>query len=60
MRLLLVEDQEELAEWLAKALRQGGHAVDVMGRGDHADHALLTQPYDLVILDLSLPGMDGL
>lgn len=49
-----------MAEWLAKALRQGGHAVDVMGRGDHADHALLTQPYDLVILDLSLPGMDGL
>jgi two-component system response regulator TctD len=31
-----------------------------MGRGDHADHALLTQPYDLVILDLSLPGLDGL
>ncbi len=60
MRLLLVEDQEELAEWLAKALRQGGHAVDLMGRGDHADHALATQPYDLVILDLSLPGMDGL
>mgnify|MGYP003703629015 CR=1 FL=1 len=60
MRLLLVEDQEELAEWLAKALRQSGHAVDVMHRGDHADHALLTQPYDLVVLDLSLPGLDGL
>jgi len=60
MRLLLVEDQEELAEWLARALRQMGHAIDVMGRGDHADHALLTQPYDLVILDLSLPGLDGL
>ena len=40
VRLLLVEDQEELAEWLAKALRQSGHAVDVMHRGDHADHAL--------------------
>jgi two-component system response regulator TctD len=60
MRLLLVEDQEELAEWLARALRQMGHAIDVMGRGDHADHALVTQPYDLVILDLSLPGLDGL
>ena len=60
MRLLLVEDQEELAEWLARALRQMGHAIDVMGRGDHADHALLMQPYDLVILDLSLPGLDGL
>lgn len=60
MRLLLVEDQEALADCLAKALRQGGHAVDVMGRGDHADHALATQPYDLAILDLNLPGIDGL
>ncbi|WP_085317799.1 response regulator [Derxia lacustris] len=60
MRLLLVEDQQELAEWLARALRQGGHAIDLMARGDHADHALLTQPYDLLILDLSLPGLDGL
>ena len=60
MRLLLVEDQEELADCLAKALRKGGHAVDVLGRGDHADHALATQPYDLAILDLNLPGIDGL
>ncbi|MCK9987083.1 MAG: two-component system, OmpR family, response regulator TctD [Azoarcus sp.] len=60
MRLLLVEDHTELAEWVSKALVQAGYAVDVMHRGDHADHALLTQPYDLVVLDLSLPGLDGL
>ena len=60
MRLLLVEDHAELAEWVSRALLQSGYAVDVLSRGDHADHALLTQPYDLVILDLSLPGMDGL
>jgi len=60
MRLLLVEDHAELAEWIARALRQSGYAVDVLSRGDHAEHALLTQPYDLVILDLTLPGMDGL
>lgn len=60
MRLLLVEDHAELAEWVSKALAQGGYAIDVMTRGDHAAHALLTQPYDLVILDLSLPGLDGL
>jgi two-component system response regulator TctD len=60
MRLLLVEDHAELAEWVAKALVQAGYAVDVLARGDHAEHALLTQPYDLVILDLSLPGLDGL
>ncbi|MFB0935323.1 MAG: response regulator [Propionivibrio sp.] len=60
MRLLLVEDHAELAVWVAKTLRQSGYAVDVVGRGDHAEAALLTQPYDLLILDLSLPGMDGL
>ncbi len=60
MRLLLVEDHAELAVWVAKNLRQSGYAVDVVARGDHAEAALLTQPYDLAILDLSLPGMDGL
>lgn len=60
MRLLLVEDHAELADWLSRALKQSGYAVDVLARGDHAEHALLTQPYDLVILDLTLPGMDGL
>lgn len=60
MRLLLVEDHAELSQWVAKALRQMGYVLDVLDRGDHADHALLTQHYDLVILDLSLPGMDGL
>ena len=60
MRLLLVEDHAELAVWVAKALRQSGFVVDVIERGDHAATALLTQGYDLAILDLSLPGMDGL
>ena len=60
MRLLLVEDHADLAEWVSKALSLAGYAIDVMDRGDHADHALLTQPYDAVILDLSLPGLDGL
>ena len=60
MRLLLVEDHADLAIWVSKTLRQSGFAVDVVGRGDHALTSLLTQTYDLVILDLSLPGMDGL
>lgn len=59
MRLLLVEDHAELAEWVTKTLRQAGYVLDVLDRGDHADTALLTQSYDLVILDLSLPGLDG-
>ncbi len=60
MRLLLVEDHADLAIWVSKTLRQSGFAVDVVGRGDHALASLLTQSYDLVILDLSLPGLDGL
>lgn len=60
MRLLLVEDHAELALWVAKSLRQAGFVVDAIERGDHAASALLTQTYDLAILDLSLPGIDGL
>lgn len=60
MRILLVEDHPELCEWVARALRQGGYAVDVADRGDHAEHFLLTGEYDGVLLDLSLPGKDGL
>ena len=60
MRLLLVEDHADLAEWVAKTLRHAGYVLDVLDRGDHAELALRTQNYDLVILDLSLPGMDGL
>ena len=60
MRLLLVEDHADLSIWVSKTLRQSGFVVDVVGRGDHALTSLLTQTYDLAILDLSLPGMDGL
>jgi two-component system, OmpR family, response regulator TctD len=60
MRLLLIEDSEKLAEWLAKALRGSGYAVDMAHDGQDADHLLFTQSYDAVILDLELPTMDGL
>lgn len=60
MKILLVEDHPELCEWVAKSLRQSGYAVDIADRGDHAEHYLLTGEYDGVLLDLSLPGKDGL
>lgn len=60
MRLLLVEDDVPLAEGLASALRQSGYAVDWLASGSEADTALVTQDYDAVILDLNLPGRDGL
>ena len=60
MRLLLVEDSRQLSDWLAKTLRKDHYAVDCVYDGEDADHALRTQPYALVILDLSLPGMGGI
>ena len=60
MRVLLIEDNLKLAGWLTKALHQSGYAVDCMHDGANADHVLLTQHYDAVILDLNLPRMDGL
>jgi DNA-binding response OmpR family regulator len=60
MRILLVEDDEDLAEGRSKDLRQTDYAVDWLADGADADLVLATESYDLVILDLSLPGLDGL
>lgn len=60
MRLLVVEDNVALGHTIADALRAKGYAVDRVESGDDADTALRTQPYDLVILDLCLPDLDGL
>ncbi|MFG1276201.1 response regulator [Xanthobacter autotrophicus] len=60
MRLLLVEDNLELAGWLAKILRQDNYVVDVFHDGEEADHALAVAVYDLVILDLTLPKINGM
>lgn len=60
MRILIVEDSTLLAEGIAAPFRAKGHAVDLASTGEHADTALLGAPYDLVILDLGLPDVDGL
>lgn len=60
MRLLLVEDDEPLAEGLAASLRLGGYSVDWMTLGSRASAALAVETYDAVILDLNLPDTDGL
>ena len=59
MRILIAEDDAELAEGLAHSLRSAGHAVDWVGDGSAADSALRATPFDLLILDLALPEMDG-
>ena len=60
MRLLIVEDDALLGDALATGLRQVGHATDWFRRGDEADAALSSAPYDAVVLDLGLPGGDGM
>ncbi|EYU15229.1 MULTISPECIES: transcriptional regulator TctD [Photorhabdus] len=60
MRLLLVEDHPELLHWLQKALSSAGFAVDIASDGIVADQLLQTENYALLILDVSLPRLDGL
>jgi two-component system response regulator TctD len=60
MRILIVEDNRELASWLGKALRQAQYAVDIAHDGEDAEHMLKIAGYAVVILDLSLPKLDGL
>ena len=59
MRLLVVEDEIDLAEALARGLRQQGYAVDVAYDGEDALSHLALNAYDLVCLDLNLPFVDG-
>ncbi len=60
MRLLLAEDNRELAHWLEKALVQEGFAVDCVSDGRAADHLLQGENYAVAILDIGMPGFDGL
>jgi two-component system, OmpR family, response regulator len=59
MRILVVEDDSVLADALTHNLRHAGYAVDCLADGVAAAHALITQEYDLIVLDIGLPGLDG-
>lgn len=60
MRLLLVEDDEILGDGLVEGLKMEGYAVDWLTNGKLADEALKMNCYELIVLDLNLPDMDGL
>jgi DNA-binding response OmpR family regulator len=60
MRLLVVEDEKKTASFVRKALQAEGFAVDVCHNGDDALAAATTTPFDGIVLDIMLPGRDGL
>ena len=59
MRVLVVEDEKKLAELLARGLREEGHAADLAERGEEALWMAHAVPYDAIVLDVMLPGLDG-
>ncbi|KIE58694.1 transcriptional regulator [Methylacidiphilum kamchatkense Kam1] len=60
MRILVVEDEGKICRFIAKGLEAEGFVVDTCNRGDEALVQLLTTPYDAAILDIMLPGPDGI
>jgi len=60
VRVLLVEDHKPLVRSLRQGLEEEGYAVDTAFDGEEADHKGSTAPYDVVVLDVMLPKMDGL
>jgi two-component system OmpR family response regulator len=59
MRFLIVEDDAMLSDGLSRMLRRCGHAADCVDNAEHALAALEHEPFDLVLLDVGLPRMDG-
>ena len=60
MRILVVEDDALLGDAVQAGLQQDGHAIDWVRDGLQADHALATEAYAAMVLDLGLPGLSGL
>jgi two-component system, OmpR family, response regulator len=59
MRLLIVEDEADLRESLTKAMREEGYAVDAAPDGEEGLHKAESNDYDVIVLDVMLPGKDG-
>jgi two-component system, OmpR family, copper resistance phosphate regulon response regulator CusR len=59
MRILLVEDEPRVARFVAKGLRERSYAVDSAAEGESALYQTEINDYDLIILDVMLPGKDG-
>ncbi len=60
MRLLLIEDDQKIAFFVKTGLKEAGYAVDHVIDGEDGLHLALTEPYDVAVIDLMLPTVDGL
>lgn len=60
MRILVVEDDKKIASFIVKGLKESGYAVDHAADGEEGVGLALTEPYDLVVVDIMLPKLDGL
>jgi DNA-binding response OmpR family regulator len=60
MRILVIEDEDQLAELIKRGLEEEGYAVDIAGTGETGEELADSIPYDLVVLDIILPKKDGL
>lgn len=59
MRILVVEDERKTSDYLKKGLSENGYVVDAAHHGEDGLHLALTESYDLLVLDIQLPGRDG-
>lgn len=59
MRILVVEDEAKTADYLKRGLEESGYRVEVARNGVDGKHLIEEEPFDLVILDVMLPGLDG-
>src|SRR5579863_3169925 len=60
MKVLVVEDEKKLAGFIKRALKEAGHAVDLSHDGVEGGHLATSEEYDVIVLDLMLPGRDGM
>ncbi|MCG6894063.1 MAG: response regulator transcription factor [Desulfobacteraceae bacterium] len=60
MRVLIVEDDAKIGAFIQKGFKQEGFAVDLVDNGEDGMHLAINEPYDALIVDIMLPGMDGL
>ena len=60
MRILVADDEAKIAQFIRKGLKEEGYAVDVASDGDEALNLAIHEDYDAVVLDIMLPGMDGI